>query len=53
MDADITAFSQGIKRVLQKYVKDIVAAPCPECDAEMQMTEGCMKCPECGHAKCG
>lgn len=26
---------------------------CPECRADLTMTEGCDKCPECGYSSCG
>lgn len=50
--ATINSFHQVIAKVLQTY-SDKGGVKCPECDHKMTMTEGCMKCTNCGHAHCG
>lgn len=51
--ATISSFHKVMGKVLESYIKSDGKNPCPVCSTEMQMTEGCMKCPECGHAACG
>ena len=54
MDGNITSFSQGIKRVLIKYIENKDGLICPACgEPSLTMVEGCMKCTSCGESKCG
>jgi len=48
--ATINSFHQVIAKVLQTYSEK--GEKCPECHSEMTMTEGCKKCPNCGHNAC-
>ena len=50
----ITGFHKVIEKVLNGYLsEEDLEGDCPACEGKMQMTEGCMKCPECGYAACG
>ena len=51
--ATISSFDKVIEKVLRNYVTDEVSNSCPVCSTQMIFTEGCMKCPSCGHAHCG
>lgn len=55
--ASISSFHKVIEKVLRGYVskEETKGMPCPAdgCDGTMVMTEGCMKCPDCGYAHCG
>lgn len=54
--ASISSFHKVIEKVLREYtIEDSKGMPCPAdgCDGTMVMTEGCMKCPDCGYAHCG
>jgi ribonucleoside-diphosphate reductase alpha chain len=51
--ASISSFDKVVEKVLKCYIEEEVPNPCPKCQTEMINTEGCMKCPECGHAHCG
>jgi ribonucleoside-diphosphate reductase alpha chain len=51
--ATISSFHKVMGKVLESYIENKKGNPCPVCSTEMQMTEGCMKCPSCGHAACG
>jgi len=55
--ASISSFHKVIGKVLNEYTdqEEIKNGDCPkdDCDGTMVMTEGCMKCPECGYAHCG
>lgn len=57
---DITTFSNAIKRILKKYVKDGEDGKelCPECGSKLIYQNGCKECsrennPECTYSKCG
>jgi ribonucleoside-diphosphate reductase alpha chain len=50
--ATISSFHKVIEKVILSYVKE-GGIKCPVCETKMTMTEGCMKCPSCGHAHCG
>lgn len=57
---DITTFSNAIKRILKKYVKDGEDGKelCPECSSKLIYQNGCKECsrennPECTYSKCG
>jgi ribonucleoside-diphosphate reductase alpha chain len=52
----IVSFSKILARTLKKYVKDgcvVKGAECPECGGKLIREEGCSKCKDCGHSKCG
>jgi ribonucleoside-diphosphate reductase alpha chain len=50
----VSAFSQGIKRVLSKYMSNDTKQICPNCGNEtLVYSEGCLKCTSCGEGKCG
>ncbi len=50
----ITSFPKALGRVLKHYVVETdTKHHCPECDGVMNMVEGCMVCPDCGHGACG
>jgi len=57
-DENINTWKNGIARTLKQFVKDgteAVDKKCPECgDPEgLIYEEGCLKCKNCGHSKCG
>lgn len=52
--ATINSFHKVIGRVLMSYLDKNDGVPCPSCDnGIMIMSEGCMKCKDCGYAHCG
>jgi len=51
--ATISSFHKVIERVIHSYVKNEGEQRCPECGGSILMTEGCLKCKDCGYAKCG
>lgn len=51
--ASISSFHKVIGKVLKTYIEDPAEGDCPDCGGKMIMTEGCMKCPDCGYAHCG
>ena len=55
--ASISSFEKVISKVLSNYVSEesTSGVDCEEegCTGKMIMTEGCMKCAECGFAACG
>ena len=57
-DENINTWKNGIAHTLKQFVKDgteAVDKKCPECgDPEgLIYEEGCLKCKNCGHSKCG
>ncbi len=57
-DDNINTWKNGIARTLKQFVEDgtkAVDKKCPECgDPEgLIYEEGCLKCKNCGHSKCG
>jgi ribonucleoside-diphosphate reductase alpha chain len=57
-DENINTWKNGIARALKQFVEDgtqAVDKKCPEClDPEgLIYEEGCLKCKNCGHTKCG
>lgn len=57
-DETINTWKAGVERALKKYIPDGTLArdrKCPQCgDAEgLIYEEGCLKCKNCGHTKCG
>lgn len=53
--ASISSFHKVVGKVLSTYIEAPKGVNCPQdgCNGEMVMSEGCMKCPTCGYAKCG
>ena len=54
----INSWIAGVERALRRYIPDGTKAKpgkkCPECGAEsLVYQEGCLKCQNCGHSKCG
>ncbi|MGV6845630.1 MAG: adenosylcobalamin-dependent ribonucleoside-diphosphate reductase [Lutibacter sp.] len=57
-DENINTWKNGIARTLKQFVEDgtqAVDKKCPECgDPDgLIYEEGCLKCKNCGHSKCG
>ena len=55
--ASISSFHKVVGKVLTDYIEleQSQEGDCPAegCGGTMVMTEGCMKCPDCGYAHCG
>lgn len=55
--ASISSFHKVVGKVLSEYIEQEADAKgdcqAESCEGTMVMTEGCMKCPECGYAACG
>ena len=54
----INTWKNGIARTLKQFVEDgtqAVDKKCPECEDPdgLIYEEGCLKCKNCGHSKCG
>lgn len=51
----IEKFSKALAICLQKFLKDglVLHEKCPNCGGDMISYEGCKKCVNCGHSKCG
>ncbi len=57
-DENINTWKNGIARALKQFVEDgtqAVDKKCPECNDPdgLIYEEGCLKCKNCGHTKCG
>lgn len=52
----IISFTKVLARTLKKYIKDgaeVKGEECPNCSGKLIRQEGCSKCTNCGHSKCG
>jgi ribonucleoside-diphosphate reductase alpha chain len=49
------SFSKVLARTLKRYIKDgeLSTEDCPDCGSDLVYVEGCKKCNNCGHSKCG
>jgi len=57
-DDSINTWKAGVERALKKYIPDGTQSKdrkCPSCGDEdgLIYEEGCLKCKNCGHSKCG
>lgn len=53
VEGTVVAPQPKVEKKPIKATNIIVDKPkCPECGAEVQMTEGCMTCSQCGYSKC-
>lgn len=55
-DVYVGSFLFQIKKFLSNYILEgtiAVGNICPECETALVYSEGCFKCPGCGHSKCG
>jgi ribonucleoside-diphosphate reductase alpha chain len=57
-DDNINTWKNGIARALKRYIPDGAVATdktCPSCEDKegLIFEEGCLKCKNCGHTKCG
>ena len=55
-DGFVTDVNKVMSRILKKYIKktDELAFSCPKCGSKnINMTEGCLVCVDCGFGKCG
>jgi ribonucleoside-diphosphate reductase alpha chain len=57
-DDNINTWKNGIARALKRYIPDGAVASdkvCPSCEDKegLIFEEGCLKCKNCGHTKCG
>lgn len=49
----VVSFNKAIARVLKSYIDDIEGLKCLDCgSSNVQMTEGCITCRDCGSSKC-
>ncbi len=52
-EGNITSFSKAIARTLKKYITDVTAFKCKDCDSNnLKLQEGCFVCMDCGSSKC-
>jgi len=52
-EGTITSFSKAIARTLKKYVSEIKSIKCSDCGSKnIQLSEGCFICRDCGSSKC-
>jgi len=52
--ATISSFQKAISNVLVNYAEaEEKNSGCPECGGVVAMSDGCMKCIDCGYSKCG
>ncbi len=51
----MTSFTKILARTLKHYIPDdtISTELCPDCNKKLVFAEGCKKCSNCGHSKCG
>lgn len=55
-DIYVGSFLFQIKKFLSNHIEDGTVADghnCPVCDTPQIFSEGCLRCPSCGHSKCG
>lgn len=49
----VVSFNKAIARVLKSYIDDVDGLKCLDCgSSNVQMTEGCITCRDCGSSKC-
>jgi ribonucleoside-diphosphate reductase alpha chain len=49
----LLALNRGFQAVMEANGQPVtIREGCPECKAQMQMLEGCMKCGQCGYSRC-
>ena len=48
----VTYYREGSREGVMEEKEEDNEETCPECGAELNMEEGCMKCPSCGWSKC-
>ncbi len=52
-EGTITSFAKAIARTLKKYVTEIKSMKCSDCGSKnIQISEGCFLCSNCGSSKC-
>jgi ribonucleoside-diphosphate reductase alpha chain len=51
----MTTFTKVLARTLKRYIPDNTPSTemCPDCSSKLIFSEGCRKCNNCGHSKCG
>lgn len=50
----VVSLAKAMNRVLAKYVGTVTGRECPACNSTNTVfEEGCMKCHDCAHSKCG
>ena len=54
-EGNISCYSKVLARTLKKYIKEgtVSTEKCPDCGSDLVYVEGCKKCNNCGHSKCG
>lgn len=55
-DVYVGSFLFQVKKFLSNYIRDgekVEGEGCSECGGHLIYSEGCFKCKDCGHSKCG